>query len=89
LEEGEELYNIFCSNCHGQTGDGLGRLYTSGSYVIPPRSLISEEAKEFTQGEIYHIISAGWGVMGAHAPLVRPDDRWMIIAFIEEVLQAQ
>jgi mono/diheme cytochrome c family protein len=89
LEEGEELYNVFCSNCHGKTGDGLGNLYTSGSYVIPPRALISEEAKAFTQGEIYHVISAGWGVMGAHAPLVRPDDRWKIIAFIEEVLQAQ
>ncbi len=89
LEEGEELYNIFCSNCHGKTGDGLGNLYTNGSYVIPPSSLISEEAKEYSQGEIYHVISAGWGVMGAHAPLVKPDDRWKIIAFIEEVLQAQ
>ncbi len=89
LEEGEELYAIFCSNCHGKAGDGLGSLFTGGSYVIPPSSLISEEAKAYSQGEIYHVISAGWGVMGAHAPLVRPDDRWKIIAFIEEVLQAQ
>lgn len=89
LEEGGDLYNIFCSNCHGKTGDGLGNLFTGGSYVIPPSSLITEEAKEYTQGELYHVISAGWGVMGAHAPLVRPDDRWKIIAFIEEVLQAQ
>ena len=89
LEEGEELYNVFCSNCHGKTGDGLGNLYTNGSYVIPPSSLISEEAKAYPHGEIYHVISAGWGVMGAHAPLVRPDDRWKIIAFIEEVLQAR
>ncbi len=88
LDEGESLYRVFCSNCHGISGDGLGNLYTNGSYVIPPSSLISDEAKAYAQGEIYHVISAGWGVMGAHAPLVRPDDRWKIIAFIEEVLQA-
>jgi len=89
LEEGESLYNVFCSNCHGIAGDGMGNLFTNGSYVIPPSSLISEEAKGHKQGEIYHVISAGWGVMGAHAPLIRPDDRWKIVAFIEEVLQVQ
>ncbi len=88
LEEGESLYNVFCSNCHGIAGDGMGNLFTNGSYVIPPSSLISDEAKAYEQGEIYHAISAGWGVMGAHAPLIQPDDRWKIIAFIEEVLQA-
>jgi hypothetical protein len=87
LSEGEDLYNIFCSNCHGVQGDGQGNLFTSGRYIIPPTSLITPEVKAYPAGETYHVISMGWGVMGAHKSLIPPDDRWKIVAFIEQVLQ--
>jgi hypothetical protein len=35
------------------------------------------------------VITKGWGVMGAHASLIRPEDRWKIVMFVEEVLQQQ
>ena len=89
LDEGRQLYNIFCANCHGVRGDGQGELYTSGKYMIPPTSLIGQEARALPQGEVYHVITRGWGVMGAHASLIQPEERWKIIAFIEEILQVQ
>ena len=89
LEEGKELYRVFCQNCHGEKGDGKGNLHTSGKYIIPPSSLITPEFIAKPQGETYHVISVGWGVMGAHASLIRPEDRWKIVAFIEQVLQEQ
>ena len=89
LSEGENLYNVFCANCHGVQGDGQGNLFTSGKYIIPPTSLISPEIKAQASGETYHVISMGWGVMGAHKSLIPPDDRWKIVAFIEQVLQDQ
>ncbi len=88
-QEGETLYNVFCSNCHGIQGDGMGNLFTDRVYVIPPSSLIDEDARNMPSGEIYHVISAGWGVMGPHKSLIRPDERWKIINYVEEVLQAQ
>lgn len=87
LSEGQELYSVFCSNCHGIKGDGKGNLHTSGKYIIPPTSLISPLAMSYKPGEIYHVITTGWGVMGAHGSLIRPDDRWKIIAFIENMIQ--
>ncbi len=87
LAEGKELYRVFCSNCHGLSGDGKGNLHTSGKYIIPPTSLITPEAMAYKPGEIYHVITTGWGVMGAHGSLIRPDDRWKIIAFIENHIQ--
>lgn len=89
LEEGQELYKIFCMNCHGATGDGSGFLYTSGKYPIRPASLITDEIKAKPSGEIYHVITRGWGVMGAHGSQIRPDDRWKIVMFVEEILQQQ
>lgn len=87
LEEGKELYRVFCQNCHGEAGDGKGNLHTNGKYIIPPSSLITPEFIALPEGETYHVISMGWGVMGAHASLIRPEDRWKIVAFIEQVLQ--
>ncbi|MFN2395432.1 MAG: cytochrome c [Bacteroidales bacterium] len=87
LEEGKTLYDIFCAQCHGFEGDGKGWLHTSGKYVIPPSSLIDPEIVALPEGEIYHVISAGWGVMGEHGSLITPEQRWKIVAFVENIIQ--
>jgi hypothetical protein len=87
ISDGGELYGIFCINCHGEKGDGKGNLYTSGLYAVPPRSLIDSVVMVQTSGQIYYSISAGYGVMGQHASLIRPDDRWKIVAYIEKMIQ--
>jgi mono/diheme cytochrome c family protein len=87
LEEGRNLYAIFCLSCHGEKGDGQGHLFTSGKYPIPPRSLIDPTVVKQSAGQIYYTISAGYGVMGQHASLIRPDDRWKIVAYIEKMIQ--
>ncbi len=89
LAEGRNQYEIFCISCHGASGQGDGLLITSGKYPIRPSSLIDDEVKGIPPGEIFHVITKGWGVMGAHASLIRPEDRWKIVMYIEEVLQQQ
>ena len=89
ITEGKSQYEIFCIHCHGAGGQGDGILITSGKYPIRPASLVSDEIKQKPAGEIFHVITRGWGVMGAHASLIRPEDRWKIVTYIEEVLQQQ
>ncbi len=87
LSRGKEAYEIFCLSCHGPAGDGQGYLFTSGRYPVPPGNLISDEVKALRDGEIYHSITVGFGIMGAHGGMIRPDDRWKIIHYIRENLQ--
>jgi mono/diheme cytochrome c family protein len=87
LERGKQAYRTFCISCHGEKGDGQGTLYTSKRYPYPPASLISEKAKALKDGEIYHTITVGYGIMGAHGGIVRPEDRWKIILHVRENLQ--
>lgn len=87
LEEGRELYGVFCAQCHGTEGDGKGWLHTSGKYVIPPTSLLDEAIMAQPSGETFHVITAGWGVMGEHGSLITPEQRWKIVAFIEQIIQ--
>ena len=87
LAEGAESYGIFCISCHGPRGDGQGYLFTSGRYPYPPASLVSDKVKALRGGEIYHTITVGYGIMGAHGAMIDPDGRWKIILHIRENLQ--
>lgn len=87
LNQGKELYDIFCLSCHGVQGDGMGYLFTSERYPYPPASLIEDHVKEMKDGALYHSITVGYGIMGAHGGMIRPDDRWKIILHIRENLQ--
>jgi len=87
LNQGKELYDIFCLSCHGAQGDGMGYLFTSERYPYPPASLVEDQVKEMKDGALYHSITVGYGIMGAHGGMIRPDDRWKIILHIRENLQ--
>jgi mono/diheme cytochrome c family protein len=87
IESGRRTYTVYCMNCHGESGDGLGYLYTSGKYLVPPSSLTDSKIRNIPDGSIYHTISLGYGVMAEHGTLIRPDDRWKIIHFIRQELQ--
>ena len=87
LARGSEAYDIFCLSCHGATGDGQGFLFTSKKYLYPPASLISDQARALKDGEIYHSITVGYGIMGAHGGMIRSEDRWKIILYLRENLQ--
>jgi mono/diheme cytochrome c family protein len=86
LDSGKLLFERFCITCHGDLGDGKGYLFTSGRYPFPPASLIAEKAQVKPDGEFFHNITVGFGVMGAHGSQVLPDERWKIVTYIRNVL---
>ena len=87
IERGEQIYDTFCTHCHGEKGDGKGFLHTSGKYVYPPASLITKKMVEKPDGEVYHSITVGYGIMGAHGSQIRQEDRWKVILYIRDNLQ--
>jgi mono/diheme cytochrome c family protein len=87
LAAGKDSYVTFCIGCHGAAGDGKGHLFTSGKFTVPPASLLSAKMLAVPPGEIYHVITVGYNVMGAHGPQIRPDERWQIVNYVQKVLQ--
>jgi len=85
LKRGEVVYNRFCINCHGTMADGNGNLFTSGLYPLKPASLIIDKAKNIPDGEIYHVISVGQGVMMAYGDIVRLEDRWKVVMYVRDL----
>ncbi|TRX71061.1 c-type cytochrome [Carboxylicivirga sp. M1479] len=89
MEEGKRLYDIYCMHCHGDMGDGKGHLYTSQKYLYLPADLNSEKIRTNPDGEIFQVITVGYGVMGAHGAQILPDERWKIVSYIREELHVK
>ena len=89
IERGKRMYGIYCIHCHGDKGDGKGHLFTSGKYKYPIRSLLTPRVQDVPDGEIFHVITLGFGIMGAHGPQISPDDRWKIVNYVKHELDNQ
>jgi mono/diheme cytochrome c family protein len=82
IMRGKKIYGTFCIGCHGASGDGDGKLYTSKLYPLKPRPLSSGNSLILKDGEIYHSITLGFGSMGAHGAQIVPEDRWKLVLYI-------
>ncbi len=80
LDRGQERYNIYCSVCHGRTGDGLGMIVRRG-YRKPP-SYHDDRLRQAPAGYFFDVITNGFGAMPDYSAQISPEDRWKIIAYI-------
>jgi mono/diheme cytochrome c family protein len=87
LQRGKRMYGIYCLQCHGENGDGKGALYVNKKYPYPPASLLSEKMLANPEGEIFHVITVGHGIMAEHGSMIQPEDRWKIAMYIKNELQ--
>jgi mono/diheme cytochrome c family protein len=84
LKVGHKYFDIYCSVCHGLTGAGDGQV--AQFMDAKPRNLISAEAKGYSDGRIFHAISAGRGVMRPYISQI-PDAeiRWKIVNYVRSL----
>lgn len=87
LERGRTEFNIFCSPCHGQSGDGRGMIVQRGFPQPPPLWLPRLEQAEASY--LYDVITDGHGVMYSYADRVKSADRWAVIAYVRALQQSQ
>jgi mono/diheme cytochrome c family protein len=80
LLRGQERYNIFCSPCHGRTGDGLGMIVQRG-FKRPP-SFFIERLRNERIGYFFDVDTNGFGQMSGYGPQVPVHDRWAIAAYV-------
>jgi mono/diheme cytochrome c family protein len=87
LKRGQERYNIYCSPCHGATGDGQGMIAMRGlAQRVMPRNYHEERVRRMPIGHYFDVITNGFGAMYSYRSRIEPADRWAIAAYIR-VLQ--
>ncbi len=76
VARGQKVFRSFCVPCHGQGGLGDGPVIPR--FPAPP-SLLGKRAVGLPDGQLFHIITRGQGLMPPHASQISPDDRWKAI----------
>ena len=87
MQRGRQRYDIYCSPCHGLTGEGDGMVVQRG-YRRPP-SFNVDRLRQAPPGHIYDVITNGFGAMPDYAAQVPVRDRWAIVAYIRALQLSQ
>jgi mono/diheme cytochrome c family protein len=87
LERGRERFDIYCSMCHGRTGEGNGMIVERG-YRQPP-TFHSDRLRGVPIGHFFDVMTNGFGAMPSYAPQVPVEDRWAIAAYIRALQLSQ
>jgi mono/diheme cytochrome c family protein len=82
LERGRQRFQIFCTACHGMTGEGDGMIVRRG-FQKPP-SFYDDRLQEnrTPASHFFDVITNGWGAMPNYAAQIPAEDRWKIIAYL-------
>jgi mono/diheme cytochrome c family protein len=82
LRRGRERYQIYCTACHGMTGEGDGMIVRRG-FRRPPSFYDDRLQENVTPAaHFFDVITNGWGAMPDYSAQVAPGDRWKVIAYI-------
>ena len=89
LNRGQERYQIFCSVCHGATGNGDGMIARRGFNKPAPASYHQDRLRQAPVGHFFDVMTNGWGAMPSYAAQIPVEDRWKIIAYIRALQLSQ
>jgi mono/diheme cytochrome c family protein len=87
LARGRQRYEIYCTPCHGYTGDGDGIVVQRG--FTPPPSYHSDRLRQAPVGHFFAVMTNGVGSMPSYANQVAVSDRWAIVAYIRALQLSQ
>jgi mono/diheme cytochrome c family protein len=88
LARGRTRFEIYCAACHGARGDGQSEVARHMDQRRPP-DLLAADVREFSDGRIFRIIGAGYGLMPSYAAHLSVDDRWAVVAYLRALQLSQ
>ena len=83
LTRGQERYNIYCTMCHGEDGSGNGIVMEYGWFK--PSKYWDQRIIDYTDGELFDIISNGIRSMPGYYTQIPEDDRWAIVTYVRAI----
>ena len=80
---GKKEYQIFCALCHGESGDGNGRVVRHG--FTRPRPFQTQRPP----GYFFYTITKGTGDMQLFGDVLNEEERWAVAAYIRNGLNSK
>ena len=87
LARGKQRYQITCTPCHGESGNGKG--VVSKYWTIPPTAnLLDPRVESMPEGQVFWTITHGKGLMGPYSGVLSVEDRWAVVAYVRALQEA-
>ena len=87
MARGQQRYNIYCTPCHSELGDGRGMIVQRG--LRPPPSYHTDRLRKAPIGHFFDVMTNGFGAMPDYATQIPVADRWAIAAYIRALQLSQ
>lgn len=85
LKVGLKYYDTQCAVCHGFNGEGGSELSLGKLMPLKPPALTTTKIRGWSDGQIYHVITMGQGVMGPYASHIPQKYRWQVVNYIRHL----
>lgn len=82
VENGKQLYQIYCALCHGLEAKGDGPV---AAKFVPPPDLTLEVIRKRPDGFLYQTITDGGPIMPAQGEALGPSERWEIVIYLRRL----
>lgn len=82
LKVGIRYFDTQCAVCHGFKGEGGTDTSVGKLMPLKPPQLTSAKIRGWADGQIYHVITMGQGVMGPYASHIPEKYRWQVVNYI-------
>jgi mono/diheme cytochrome c family protein len=82
--EGKKIFATNCAICHGEKGDGQGHLPSIDKFPPPP-SYLSEPLLSLPEGQRYHTLVYGKGMMGSFGTQLNHRERWLVLDYVKSL----
>jgi mono/diheme cytochrome c family protein len=98
LARGQERFGIYCTPCHGQTGDGKGMVVCKRDKVTDPcesrgfppvPSYQDPRIRQMPDGQMFATITHGVRTMPPYAAQIPVMDRWAIVSYVRALELSQ
>lgn len=87
MQRGRDRFGVFCTPCHGPTGEGNGTVVQRG--FRPPPSYHEERLRNAPAGYFFDVMTHGFGAMQDYASQLTVEDRWAVAAYIRALQLSQ
>jgi len=98
MARGQQRFEIYCSACHGLSGDGKGPITLRALELKAPLwsmravndTYVSDQAAGQIFATITHgVVRGGMQIMPGYASQIAPEDRWKIILYLRALQRSQ
>ena len=78
MDKAKGLFEIYCAICHGNAGNGMGKLVTQGKFLGVP----NYKDRVITTGSVFHVQTYGLNSMGAYSNQLNAHERWLVATYV-------